>query len=218
MGYVGFFDFGQFFLVPFVGLEVPPAWNILLFAEVLDDFFHSCLGNAQFLGYLCANAVELGRYGQLLVSCLDLGNLLFRRLERCWRWNLLPLRLRRRHRLWCFLLLTGRLVATAFIRALFTGTRWPGTPGSAGAWHWLARPLGVSVRNAHTTSYAVGSRAAITAGATVIAFAIASGSTRAALVAVAVAAWACTLIASSVSLWRAAIVSWCRRGRYLRSS
>ena len=218
MRYVGFFDFCQFFLVPFEGLEVPPAWNVLLFAEVLDDFFHSCLGNTQFLGYLCANAVELGRYGQLLVARLDLGNLLFRRLERCWRWNLLPLRLRRHHRLWCFLLLTGRLVTTAFIRALFTGTRWPGTPRSARAWHRLARPLGVSVRNAHATSYAVGSRATITPGATVIAFAIASGSTRAALVAVAVAAWACTLIASPVSLWRAAIVSWCRRGRYLRSS
>src|SRR5947209_446550 len=223
MGYVGFFDFGQFFLVPFVGLEVPPAWNILLFAEVLDDFFHSCLGNAQFLGYLCANAVELGRYGQLLVSCLDLGNLLFRRLERCWRWNLLPLRLRRRHRLWCFLLLTGRLVATAFIRALFTGTRWPGTPGTAGARHWLAGALGVSVRNAHATTYAVGSRAAIialtiTAGATVIDFTIAPGSTRSTLVAVAVATRACTLLASSVSLWRAAIVSWCRRGWYLWSS
>src|SRR5436309_6858353 len=155
MGYVGFFDFGQFFLVPFVGLEVPPAWNILLFAEVPDDFFHSCLGNAQFLGYLCANAVELGWYGQFLVARLDLGNLLFCWLERRWRWNLLPLGLRRRLRfgLWCFLLLTSRLAARAFIRALFTRARWPGTPGSAGAWHWLARPLGVSVRNAHATSY-----------------------------------------------------------------
>src|SRR5260370_30678745 len=181
MRFVGFFDFGQFFLVPFIGLEVPPAWDVLFFAEVLDYFFYSCLGNAQFLGYLCANAVELGRYGQFLVARLDLGNLLFRRLKRRWRWNLLPLGLRRRHRfgLWCFLLLIGRLVATTFILTLFTRACWPGTPRSAGAWHWLARSLCVSIRNAHTTSYAVGSRAAIialaiTAGAMVIAFPIAS--------------------------------------------
>src|SRR2546421_11332378 len=117
MGYIGFFDFSQFFLVPFEGLEVPPAWNILLFAEVLDDFFHSCLGNTQFLGYLCANTVELGWYGQLLVARLDLGNLLFRRLERRWRGNLLPPGLRGRHRfgLRCFLILIGGVLVPAVV-------------------------------------------------------------------------------------------------------
>src|SRR6266700_1359219 len=112
MGYIGFFDFSQFFLVPFEGLEVPPAWNILLFAEVLDDFFHSCLGNTQFLEYLSGNTDEIGWYGHLLLSQFRQGHLLFRRIERRWRWNLLPLGLRRRHSFGhgCLMLLIGGLV------------------------------------------------------------------------------------------------------------
>src|SRR6266567_6619326 len=84
-------DLFQLFTVTFVGLQFPPAWNFLTVSHFLDNLFDSFLGDAQFFGYLCADAVELGGYSQFQVTCLDLGDLLRCWLERLRRWNLLTL-------------------------------------------------------------------------------------------------------------------------------
>src|SRR5579875_31016 len=72
-----------------VGLQIPPAWNLLALAQVFDDLFDSLLGNAQFFGDLRANAIILAGNGQFEVARLNLSDLFGRGYEWSWWWLLL---------------------------------------------------------------------------------------------------------------------------------
>src|SRR5579883_2428930 len=91
---VGVLNFCLLLLVALVGLGLPPARNMLTFAQRLDDLLDRFFGNREFAGNLAANTIKLGGHGQFQVARLDLGNLLRGGLERLWRRNLLLLRLR----------------------------------------------------------------------------------------------------------------------------
>src|SRR5579885_30291 len=90
---VGALNFRLLLLIALVGLGLPPARNVLAFAQRLDDLFDRFLWNREFAGNLAANTIKLSGNGQFQVARLDLGNLLRGGLERLRRRNLLLLRL-----------------------------------------------------------------------------------------------------------------------------
>src|SRR5260370_42650078 len=99
--FVGGFDFRQLLAVALVDLCFPPARNVVALAVLIDVLLDRFLGNREFFGDLCANAVKL-RHRQFLVASLNLGDLFGRCHKGRGRRNLLALGLRRGWRLGCF--------------------------------------------------------------------------------------------------------------------
>src|SRR6266566_3255661 len=199
MGLVGGPDLCQFFAIALVGLQVPPAGNILTVAQFLNDLLDGLFGDAYFFRDLSANAIKFSRDGQFQVACFDLGNLLGCRLKRLRRWNFLLLRFgwgRRPGCLWFGGFPTVFACRRTPLRARFT-------------WSWATTSLR---RLARTLPERTGQIAnAIGARAMISAFSFPfSVSTRAILIALVPSAGA----AMPWSLWLAALFSGSRVGRY----
>src|SRR5690348_2716413 len=92
IGKVGCFDLCQLFLAAFVGLCLPPAWDILPCTQILDDFLDGLLWYINLMRDLCANAVKLGGLGQFQVTLLNLFDLLWCWHKGCWWRRLFALR------------------------------------------------------------------------------------------------------------------------------
>src|SRR5260370_8061302 len=131
--FVGGFDFRQLLAVALVDLCFPPARNVIALAILIDDLLDRFLGNREFFGNLCANAVKL-RHRQFLVASLNLGDLFGRWHKGRGRWNLLALRFRRRWRLRRF---RFRRLAVSFL----TGPCLPCPPRSRAPIHPPLHPL-----------------------------------------------------------------------------
>src|SRR5579883_182787 len=160
---VGAFNLRLLLLVALVGLGLPPARNVLAFAQCLDDLFDRFLGYREFVGNLAANAIELGGHGQFQVARLDLGDLLRCRLERLWRWNPFLLRFWWGRRFWLFL--ASRWLAGAFFAHVVFVHAGARTPHRRAGFAWLARAMANSADDAPTQrGVAIGAWPAIAAG------------------------------------------------------
>src|ERR1700730_1264347 len=76
MWLLGGFDLLEPFAVTFFGLLLPPTWDLLVLTVFFHDFLDGGFRYVQLFGDLGTNAIELGRYGQLCVASLNLGDLL----------------------------------------------------------------------------------------------------------------------------------------------
>src|SRR6266567_3517501 len=92
MHFVGGLDLRQFLTVTLIGLRVPPAWDLLTFAQLFDNLLDCFLGYAHFFSDLRADSIKFSRDGQLFIACLDLFNLLRCWLKGRWRWSFLAFR------------------------------------------------------------------------------------------------------------------------------
>src|SRR5258708_5184143 len=128
------------FAITFIGLRLPPTGYILLLKGFFHDFLDGGFRYVQLFGDLGRNAIELGRYGQLCVASLNLGDLLRCGGKRRGRWNLFTLWLWWRLRFWRFGFWCARLAALTWsIRTSFTLlSRARTTIGSSG--HGLPPP------------------------------------------------------------------------------
>src|SRR3989442_6654887 len=207
MRLVGDPDLCQFFAIALVGLQVPPAGNILTVTQFLNDLLDGLFGDTYFFRDLRANAIEFSRNGQFQVACFDLGNLLGCRLKRLRRRNFLLLRFgwgRRPGCLWFGGFPTVFACWRTPLRARFTWGTWSWATTRL---HRLTRTL--PERTGHIAN-AIGGRAMISAFS--FPFSVSTrttAATRAMLIALVPRAWATIFW----SLWLAALFSGSRVGR-----